>query len=341
MSSPFVVIVALVVWVLSISTSVGQSQDEGPIIPVLPRHPVLPSTDATPAQVALGRELFFDVRLSRDNTISCASCHDPKKGWADGRKVADGIYGKKGQRNVPTIVGSKHSPLLFWDGRARSLEEQIRQPIENPIEMDLPLAQLVTKLSKEATYDASFKVAFDESITEANVIGALAAFVRTVNSGKAPFDRYREGDLNAMSDAARRGHDVFFFRSNCSTCHRAPLFTDHEFHNLGVGLQAPSTEEDARTVNLKEDQGRFLISKNELDRHAFKTPSLRDVHLTAPYMHNGQFKTLREVVDFYAEGGTMNPRLDPLMNAIPLNSQERDDLVQFLKEGLASENYPD
>lgn len=295
----------------------------------LPRIPA-DVRPGTAEEIALGKKLFFDKRLSADNTVSCASCHDPKQGWADRMRVAKGVGGKVGTRNSPTIVNVVYFPMLFWDGRAKSLEKQIRGPIESPIEMGHSLPALAKQLASVPEYKASFQDAYDRGVEPDLIVKAIAAFVRTVRAGNAPFDRYRAGDKKALSPSARRGHRVFFFRSNCSTCHRAPLFSDHEFHNLGIGVEFD-----------EPDLGRYVVSELDVDRSAFKTPSLRDVHRTAPYMHDGRFNTLEEVVDFYAEGGKMNPQLDPLMNVIPLSEQEKKDLVQFLKEGLASEDYPD
>lgn len=309
---------------------VGQpvwANDERPFgLPRIPGNVRQGSTE----EISLGKKLFFDKRLSVDKTVSCGSCHDPKQGWADGLKVAKGVAGKKGPRNSPTVVNVVYFPTLFWDGRAKSLEEQIRGPIESPIEMGHSLPKLAEQLASVPDYKTEFQKAYARKVEPELIVKAIAAFVRSLRAGNAPFDRYRAGDQQALSPSARRGHRVFFFRSNCSTCHRAPLFTDHEFHNLGVGVEAE-----------EPDLGRYAVSELDVDRSAFKTPSLRDVHRTAPYMHDGRFKTLEEVVDFYAEGGKMNPQLDPLMNVIPLSDQEKKDLVRFLREGLASQDYPD
>lgn len=315
---------------LSMSSATFAQDEPDLVFPVLPRVAISPAKPATTSQTRLGERLFFDTKLSKDGTVSCSTCHNPRQGWSDGLPTSKGIEGKRGTRNAPTLLDVTTLPLLFWDGRARSLEDQIREPIENPIEMGMPLAKLVELLRADEAYAAEFESAYGAPASEENVVAAIAAFVRTIRHGTTPFDRYRAGDRDALSPAAKRGHDVFFFRANCSTCHRAPLFTDHEFHNLGVGI-------DPENVEATTDLGRFTVSDFPMDRRAFKTPTLRDVSRSGPYMHDGRFKTLKDVVEFYAEGGVMNPQLDPLMNVIPLSESEQADLVQFLKEGLTSD----
>ena len=283
----------------------------------------------TAAKVQLGRQLFFDPRLSNDNTVSCATCHDPAKGWSNGEAFATGVGGQKGGRSAPTIVNATYHMFQFWDGRAGTLEEQALGPIQNPIEMSLTLEELVKKLNAIPGYKKEFKDVFGTDVTAENIARAIAAYERTILSGDAPYDKYKEGDKKAMSAAAVRGMDLFFGKAHCSACHTGPNFTDNAFHNIGVD------------INAKEvDHGRRTISKMEGDHGSFKTPSLRDIAATAPYMHNGSEKTLADVVAYYNKGGTPNDYLDEELFPLNLTKEEQADLVQFLKEGLTSTAPP-
>jgi cytochrome c peroxidase len=283
----------------------------------------------TAAKVELGKQLYFDPRLSRDNTVSCASCHDPAKGWSNGERFATGIGGQVGGRSAPTIINAAYQRLQFWDGRADELEGQALGPIQNPIEMDLSIDELVEKLNAIPGYHRQFEAVFGTPATPDAIAKAIASFERTVLSGDAPFDRYEKGDKEALSPAARRGHEVFFHTAHCSACHQPPLFTDGAFHNIGVGID-----------DEKPDEGRHVISSLLGDRGAFKTPTLREIGRTAPYMHDGRFKTLEEVVEYYDKGGTPNDQLDESIFPLRLKPQDKADLIVFLKEGLASEKYP-
>jgi cytochrome c peroxidase len=284
---------------------------------------------STPAKMQLGKQLFFDTRLSRDDSTSCATCHQPSKGWSSGERFAKGVAGAVGRRHVPTLVNVGYLPHLFWDGRASNLEELVRAPLEDPLEMGMPMNELAAKLNNIPGYRAQFQSVFGGDATPDRIAAAIASFVRTIVSGGAPYDRFRRGDLAALSPAARRGHDVFFFRANCAACHAGPLLSDGDFHNTGVGMDQP-----------QPDLGRFLVTRQEFpDRGAFKTPTLREIAHTAPYMHDGRFQTLEEVVDFYLRGGHLNSHLDPKMNNIPLADQEKADLLAFLKEALASDSF--
>jgi cytochrome c peroxidase len=284
----------------------------------------------TEAKIELGKQLYFDPRLSRDNTVSCATCHDPAKGWSNGDAVATGIRGQKGGRSAPTIINSAYQQLQFWDGRATGLEGQALGPIQNPIEMDLTLEELVPKLNAIEGYKKQFQAVFNTDVTADGIAKAIASFERTVLSGDAPFDRFKAGDAKALSEAAERGRVVFFNKAQCSSCHAGHNFTDGAFHNIGVGMDKESP-----------DEGRKVHSKLEGDRGAFKTPTLREIARTAPYMHDGHLKTLEEVVDYYNKGGHANPQLDESIFPLELTDQQKADLVVFLKEGLASPNYPD
>jgi cytochrome c peroxidase len=294
----------------------------------------------THPKIELGKQLYFDPRLSRDDTISCASCHDPKQGWSNGAAFATGVRGQVGGRSAPTIVTAAYlnagSPRfakvpMFWDGRAEDLEGQALGPIQNPIEMDMSLDEVVAKLNKIEGYRQQFQTIYGTDVTSDGIAKAIASFERTVLSGDAPIDRFLKGDQAAMSDAAKRGWTVFNSgnKANCSACHKYPNFTDGGYHNIGVGMDK---------ANI--DHGRYELTKLTGDKGAFKTPTLREIARTAPYMHDGSHKTLEEVVDYYVKGGFANPQLDEEMRRLTLTDQEKQDLVTFLKEGLASPKYP-
>lgn len=298
---------------------------------------VIPEDNAvTRAKVELGKQLYFDPRLSRDNTVSCATCHDPKNGWSNGERFATGVRGQVGGRNAPTIINAAFQRFQFWDGRADYLEGQALGPIQNPIEMDLTLPELVEKLNKIEGYRRQFKEVFGQEVTAEGVAKAIAAFERTVLSGNAPYDRYLAGDESALSPAAKRGMEIFFNRdpqnkAHCASCHHGPSnnFTDGAFHNIGIGMELD-----------EPDIGRMAISKLEGDRGSFKTPTLREIAHTAPYMHDGRFQTLEEVVEYYDKGGFPNPQLDEEIFPLKLSAQAKRDLIAFLKEGLSSPDYP-
>lgn len=285
----------------------------------------------TEAKIKLGKALYFDKRLSEDRTISCATCHDPKKGWSDGRSTSAGVGGQLGGRNAPTIINSVYNKMQFWDGRASSLEEQALGPIQNPIEMKMTMDLALERLNEVPGYHAMFKEAFgDEKITDERIGKAIAAYERTIVSGDAPYDKFKAGDKSALSESAQRGMKLFFGKAVCASCHTGPNFTDNAFHNVGIGMD----KEDP-------DVGRYAISKLKGDTGSFKTPTLREIARSAPYMHDGSLKTLEEVVEHYNKGGVNNPYLDEEIFPLGLTDQEKKDLVTFMKEGLSSENYPD
>lgn len=288
-----------------------------------------PADNPTTAEkVALGRRLFFDENLSRDRSISCASCHDPEKGWTNGERFAVGVGGATGTRNVPTIMNVAFNRRQFWDGRARTLESQALGPILNPAEMAMPSREaLIERIQEDPEYEVLFARAFPDGITADNVGRALAAFQRTVLVGDAPYDRFQAGDKQALSPAAQRGMDVFLRKGNCAGCHKPPLFTDNLFYNLGVGMDQE-----------QPDVGFFAVTQLPTSLGRFKTPTVREVAKTAPYMHDGSLATLEEVVEFYDKGGHPNPNLDRDMRRLRLTDQEKRDLVQFMVEGLSSAN---
>ena len=267
--------------------------------------PVPEANPLTREKVALGRKLFFDKRLSRDGTLACASCHDPQRAFSDGRPVAQGINASKGARNVPAVINRGYGRVFSWDGRADTLERQALQPITNPIELGLTEAELERRTG----------------MTTRQVTDALASYVRTIRSGDSRFDRYAAGQTNALTPLEIAGLRVFRGEGGCTACHIGPSFTDEQFHNTGIAWQ------DGRLT----DQGRFAVSGNDRDRGAFKTPTLREIARTAPYMHDGSLATLEDVIAFYADGGRPNRYLDSDMRPRHLTVEDRRALAAFLR----------
>ena len=270
--------------------------------------PVPEDNPLTAQRVALGGRLFRDPRLSRDGTITCATCHDPARAFTDGRSVAVGVSGRQGRRNVPTLVNRAWGRLFFWDGRVRTLEEQVLRPIEDPNEMDLPAR------------DAAARV----DISTSELSQALASYVRSIMSGNSPYDRFIAGDRNALNDEQQAGLQIFRGKGNCTRCHVGPTFTDESLHNTGVAWH------DGRLADEGAGEG------------TFKTPTLREVVRTAPYMHDGSLNTLQQVVEFYDHGGNTNPALDPEIRPLRLNDGEKRALVAFLSSltGIVQEGVP-
>jgi cytochrome c peroxidase len=283
----------------------------------------------TPAKAELGRYLYFDKRLSADGTVSCASCHDPARGYTDCAPVSTGIRGQRGNRSSPTVINRAYSLAQFWDGRAATLEDQVKGPIANPIEMGNTHDAMVTSLRGIAGYGSLFEQAFGSpEINIDRVALAIATFERTLLSGNSKYDRYKAGDKKAMSAAQVRGMRVFFDKAQCDSCHEGVNFTLNAYANLGVGTDKPNP-----------DVGRFAVTKDPADWGAFKTPTLRDVARTGPYMHDGSLLNLHQVVNFYDKGGTPNKNLDKKIKPLHLSEQQKDDLVAFL-EALTGEVAP-
>jgi cytochrome c peroxidase len=295
----------------------------------LPPVPVPADNPETAETIALGKRLYFEKALSIDKSVSCASCHEPDQGFAYAQAVATGVGGKKGTRNAPTVLNAAYYTTMFWDGREPSLEKQAEAPVQNPVEMAHTLKGAVARLAADPSYVAMFQKAYGPgAITYEKVEKAIAAFERTAVSGNAPFDRwFYGGDEHAVSDSVKRGFDVFrrADKGNCAACHALndnyALFTDNQFHNIGVGVK-----DDNPT-----DLGRYNVTHLDADRGAFKTPSLRNVAETAPYMHDGSLKTLKDVVDFYVGGGTSSPWRDAKMKELHLTAREKADLIAFMQ----------
>lgn len=275
--------------------------------------------------VVLGRHLFFDKRLSVDGTVSCATCHRPENAFSEPTPFSTGVLGRRGHRKSPTIVNlaAPLYPNFFWDGRASSLEQQVLGPIENAVEMGNTLPNAVRAIAAVGGYGPYFTGAFGSTeVSKERLASALAAYVRSRTSGGSAFDKWQEGDDEALPSLARKGHEVFFGPGRCNQCHLGGNFTDSLFYNLGIGWDARK-----KTFN---DVGRFAITKKRADRGAFKTPGLRDLGRRAPYMHDGSLATLREVVLHYNKGGNPNPYLTPKLRPLNLSEREMEALVVFL-----------
>src|SRR5215471_2349255 len=280
------------------------------------------------AKVELGRYLYFDKRLSADDTVSCATCHDPKFAFTDGAAVSTGIRAQKGNRSAPTVINRAYALAQFWDGRAGSLEEQAKGPMANPIEMGNTHEAVVSRLKAIAGYRPLFAKAFGgEEVDIDRVAQAIASFERTVLSGNAPYDRYKAGNRAAMSGASVRGMKVFFDKAQCDRCHEGSNFTLNAYANIGIGTDKP-----------EPDVGRFAVTKDPKDWGAFKTPTLREIEHTGPYMHDGSLTTLDEVVEYYNKGGNPNRNLDQNIKKLNLTEGEKKDLVEFLK-ALSGEGW--
>ena len=317
----------------------------------------------TRAKIELGRQLFFDPRLSRDGTVSCASCHAPEHGYAFPTRFGVGVAGKEGVRNSPTAANRILSAEQLWDGRAASLEEQAIGPMANPLEMGFTHDAVVESLKKIPAYVAQFNAVFEgEGVTIDNAGRALAAFVRVLVSGPNAWDvddrlrvlrdAYADEDpelaeelaqlertavARPLSVAAKRGAELFFgARTGCTQCHAGANFSDEAYHNLGVGMESITDLREDIAIKQPLDWGRYEVTKDGADRGAFKTPGLRNVAETGPFMHDGSLATLDEVVAWYVKGGQPNPFLSPLIEPLDLTAAEQADLVAFL-EALTGE----
>lgn len=273
----------------------------------------------TPERVELGRLLYFDTRLSRDDTVSCATCHSPYAGWADKNSKAVGIEGRRGPRNSPTVLNTAYQNRQFWDGRAKTLEEQAVGPIQADVEMDMELPVLISKLKGIKGYVELFEKAYPgEGITEDTLAKALASFERTVVSTESDFDRYIKGDKSAIGRKAKRGFELFKGKAHCIDCHDEFNFTDGSFHNIGLG--------DA-------DKGRYGLKRRSAWYHAFKTPTLRDVTKSDPYFHDGSVKTLEEATAICGNGGRFEhaKKKSTYIKNRHLSRKEIDDIVAFMR----------
>ncbi len=335
MSNARIVAALLVVTWATIASAA--SLGEEPATRRTPKLVTLPETipapednPTTPEKSALGKQLFFDPRLSGDNTMSCATCHLPDKVWGDAIPKAKGAGGKDLTRNTPTLLNVAFYQTLLWDGRSVSLEEQALVPVESPDEMHQDADELVEELAAVPGYSKQFEKVFGRPVNRDDIARALAAFERTLVTRNSPFDRYLAGDKNALSPPARQGLELFQGDAGCIRCHHGPLLSDGKYYRIGIGAG---------------DKGRGAVTGERDDLYRFRTPSLRDVGQTGPYMHDGSQATLYDVVQFYYRGvPTRGPEgLD--LDVQPLLGQsfsEIESVVEFLKSlsGEATELKP-
>jgi cytochrome c peroxidase len=271
----------------------------------------------TSQKVELGRKLFFNKDLSGTHSMSCASCHDPAKGFSDGQALAIGFQGKQLRRHTPTVLNTAYNSSQLWDGRALTLEQQAAGPITSTAEMNLPdEAELVRRLNADPRSRQEFHVVFGEGPSLKTAAKAIAAYERTIVTANSRFDRYAAGDKSALSLHEKNGLVLFIAKARCSRCHNGSNFTDNQFQNTGVG---------------DRDEGRFSVNQKESDRGAFKTPGLYDVASHPPYMHDGSLATLEAVIDYYDRGGNQKKGKSPFVLKIGLTKEEKQDLLAFLK----------
>jgi cytochrome c peroxidase len=315
----------------------------------LPPLPIFPENPATPEKVELGKKLFFDRRLSGDGTMSCATCHNPETGYSDGLKISLSYPTTKNWRNSAAVINLAYNNVFFWDGRAATMEEQAIFPVMSAFEMNQNLDYLEEELKEVPEYIESFQNIFGGEITRERIAMALAAFQRTIVSRNAPIDRYLSGDEKALSAQQKKGYDIFIGKGNCVVCHNGFNLTNNKFYNLGVP-EDPEMIKDPRVSatrrftakvsgykayrTLNEDPGRYLVTKDRKDWKAFKAPTLREVARTGPYMHNGVFETIDDVIEFFDHGGGSDPQKTPLLKKLNLTKKDKQALKAFLLEAL-------
>ena len=304
---------------LFVVTSSGCGTDELVSVPKsFPKMKVPADNAITRERVELGKRLFYDKQLSRTEEVACASCHDQQHAFADPRRVSEGVDGQLGTRNAPPLFNLAWNKSFFWDGGAPTLEHQVIGPLTNPLEMDMTMGKVVERLSTDDSYVKQFKDAYQQPPSAEGVTKAIASFMRTMVSGESRYDRYKGGDDKALNDQEKRGMDLFFSeRAECFLCHVGFNFTNNGFHNNGTRPDDPDT-------------GRERITESPNDLGKFKVPSLRNVAVTAPYMHDGSLATLSEVLDHYSRGGEGSPNTDPTIHPLQFTEGEKADLIAFL-----------
>jgi cytochrome c peroxidase len=288
---------------------------------------VPPDNPITEAKAALGRRLFFDRLLSNDRSVSCATCHDPARAFTDERSLAVGVFGRVGRRHSPSLVNRGFGRSQFWDGRAATLEALAIQPIPDSNEMDLSLDDAVARLTADEPYRAEFQAVFGRPVSADDLARALATYLRTIRSVDSPYDRFIDGDQEALTPQQQLGLRIFRSKGRCIICHGEPTFTDEVFQNTGVAWRVDSET----AVGTYQDQGRFQVTGLERDRGKFKTPTLREIARTAPYMHDGSLATLADVIEFYDGGGRSNPNLFVVVRPLHLTPDEKRAVVAFLE----------
>jgi len=342
-----------------------RSRDQVGLPQTLTASVIPPASPLTPAAITLGRKLFFEARLSGNGTVSCASCHDPERAFTDGRPTSIGIRGCVGQRNALTVLNAMYNKTQFWDGRVDTLEQQAALPITNPCEMgSASVGGAVARIAGDKDYQKRFRQAYGRPVNEPDLVRALATYERTLASFGSPFDRFVAGKPNAISASAKRGWTLFNAKARCNLCHALTdtkpdptVFTDNDFHNIGIGIirhhvasLARKAERELALGELKNVDtaainspmsvlGRLLVTKKPADIASFKTPDVRNVVVTGPYFHDGSMQTLWDVLDHYNKGdGIRNPWLDTDMQPLALTEGEIDDVVVFLAS-LTSPEY--
>ena len=323
----------------------------------LTREAIPPDNPQTSEKISLGQKLFFERRLSVDGTVSCSTCHDPQLAFTDKKPLSVGIKGRLGQRNAPTILNALYNKTQFWDGRVNTLEEQAANPIVNSFEMGHPnLDTAVAEIASVEEYQQAFQRVFRRPPNGPDLLRAIASYERTQLSFDSPFDRFIAGDNNAIDASAKRGWELFNTQARCNKCHAltdtqrdVTVFTDNDFHNIGIGIIRHNVVALARQAEhliksgdtaaidraaIQTDMsalGRFLITRKDKDIASFKTPDIRNVLVTGPYFHDGSQETLWDVIDHYNKGdGLHNPYLDEDMQPLALTETDIDDLVAFL-----------
>lgn len=345
MKSNRVVLLIILSFIFTYS-SIGYAK----VIKPLDKIPIPKNNPQTTEKIELGKKLFFDRRLSGDGTMSCATCHIPDMAFSDGQDISLSYPTTKNWRNTPTIINTAFHKKLFWDGRSKSLEEQALFPVMSSFEMNLNLDYMEEKIRQVPYYQEEFKNVFKEDVSKRNIALALASFQRSLISKNAPIDKFLKGDKNALSKQAKKGYEIFIGKGQCVKCHHGVALMDQKFHALFIPEKDEQTNDPMIEITrrfvaklnnfkdyktLKEDVGRYLITKDKKDWKAFKTPSLREISKTAPYMHNGYYNTLEEVIDFFnIGGGKGNKVLKPLN----LTNDEKQDLKVFLIEALTGED---
>jgi cytochrome c peroxidase len=302
-------------------------------LPPMPKADPLPATPQplpelktpadnalTPEKAALGKQLFFDKRLSKDGTASCENCHYADKGWTDAKALSTKVGGAVNTRHTPTLWNVGYQDLWYWDGRSETLEKQVLAAWEK--QMGGETAAVAAVIAKIPEYQVQFQTIFKQDPSGENIVKALASFVRTLRSGDSPWDKYEKGDKKAVGEDAVRGFELFRNKAGCAACHAPPMYTDNAFHNTGIGYD-----------KTPPDLGRGAITKEEKDNGAFKTPTLRSVTTSGPYFHDGRAATIEEAIDYMLSGGIKdkNPNLDAKLKPVKLSAKERTDLIAFVK----------
>lgn len=311
----------LSVWLTVVAGSLASCADDYHVAvpPGFPALPVPAGNMLTEARVELGKRLFYDKQVSRTGEVACASCHLPDHAFSDPRQFSLGVEGRVGGRNAPSVVNLAYNTSFFWDGGAPTLEQQVIGPIINPLEMDMTMGEVVERLATDPTYVSSFEDAYGTEPIPGSLTKAVASFMRTIVSGDSRYDRYQQGDHAALDDSEKRGMAIFTGeRGECFHCHVGFNFTNNDFR-------------DNNLYAVYQDIGRAKVTELEEDVGKFKVPTLRNVALSAPYMHDGSLATLEDVVEHYSSGGKLNANSDPTIQPLDLTAQEKSDLVAFLK----------